>query len=240
MARLELMDTVELMGSSDYRDRFVAEYIQLKIRYEKLKAFNTKIEAARRTGSVDEGAHVAEPEHDCPASLLREQQAAMGEYLHLLEVRAVIEDIDLEDVKHWLEDRKREAQNKEPETSSVVDDRVTVAVSDTDDEWEILSDVIGKIIERGLVADADEEKLMAAGLNVLHKIKERSFECKDESTELPEFTLDEIKRGLEVCTSGEHCENCPVDDALRDNCECGEYLMKQALKCIKKLEKETT
>jgi hypothetical protein len=163
MARLELMDTVELMGSSDYRDRFVAEYIQLKIRYEGLKAFNTKIEAARRTAE--------EPKRDCHASLLREQQAAMGEYLHLLEVRAVIEDIDLADVELWPEDRKREAQNKEPETNSVVDERATVAVPDTEDDWELLSEVIGKIIERGLVADADEEKLMAAGLNVLHKIK---------------------------------------------------------------------
>jgi hypothetical protein len=35
------------------------------------------------------------PVHDCPDHLLREQQAAMGEYLHILEVRAVIEGIEL-------------------------------------------------------------------------------------------------------------------------------------------------
>ena len=46
---MELNNTVELMNSSDYRDRFKAEYYQTKIRYEKLKKFNTKIEAAYAT-----------------------------------------------------------------------------------------------------------------------------------------------------------------------------------------------
>lgn len=32
----ELKDTIELMNSSDYKDRFKAEYYQLKIRYTKL------------------------------------------------------------------------------------------------------------------------------------------------------------------------------------------------------------
>ena len=36
---MELKDTVGMMSSSDYRDRFKAEYYQLKIRYEKLKGF---------------------------------------------------------------------------------------------------------------------------------------------------------------------------------------------------------
>lgn len=85
---------VPLMNSSSYKERFIAEYILLKQKYEKLKVFNTKIEAAMRTENLDNG--VDEPLHDCPASLLREQQAAMGEYLHLLEVRAVIEGIDLQ------------------------------------------------------------------------------------------------------------------------------------------------
>ena len=92
--RIKLEHLVELMESEIYRDRFVAEYIQTKQRHEKLKRFNTRIEAATRTQHLDNG--VDEPLHDCPAGLLREQQAAMGEYLHLLEVRAVIEDIDLE------------------------------------------------------------------------------------------------------------------------------------------------
>ena len=35
------------------------------------------------------------PKHDCELELLREQQRFMGEYLHMLEIRAVIEHIDL-------------------------------------------------------------------------------------------------------------------------------------------------
>lgn len=34
---IELKDTVGLMKSSDYKERFIAEYTQVKIRYEKLK-----------------------------------------------------------------------------------------------------------------------------------------------------------------------------------------------------------
>lgn len=109
----EFEDTVHLMLSGDYRERFVAEYRQTKIRYERLKRFNNQIEAAqlkRANGaqtnwtamlaqimnaqSVTEN-DVHEPKHDCPAELLREQQRKMGEYLHILEVRAVIEGIEL-------------------------------------------------------------------------------------------------------------------------------------------------
>ena len=92
-----LSDTVEGMLHPDYKERFKAEYNQTKIRYEKLKAFNTKIEAAQRTqGDPFAPKKVDEPTHDCPASLLREQQTRMGEYLHILEVRAVIEGVDLD------------------------------------------------------------------------------------------------------------------------------------------------
>lgn len=90
---MELKNTVELMNSEGYKDRFVAEYLQTKIRYEKLKAFNNKLEAAERTRYTDK--KVEMPVHDCPLDLLREQQACMGQYLHFLEVRAVIEGIDL-------------------------------------------------------------------------------------------------------------------------------------------------
>lgn len=42
----ELKDTIELMNSSDYKDRFKAEYYQLKIRYTKLHAMLVKLELA--------------------------------------------------------------------------------------------------------------------------------------------------------------------------------------------------
>ena len=90
-----LSDTVALMCSEDYKERFKAEYNQTKIRYEKLKAFNTKIEAARRTQFSCQGAVVDLPKHDCPDDLLLEQQTAMGNYLHILEVRAQIEGVEL-------------------------------------------------------------------------------------------------------------------------------------------------
>lgn len=91
----ELKNTVALMNSEDYKGRFKAEYYQTKIRYEKLKAFNTKIEAAEHMRYADK--RMEEPKHDCPIELLMQQQSIMGEYLHLLEVRAVIEGISLDE-----------------------------------------------------------------------------------------------------------------------------------------------
>lgn len=91
---MEFNDTIELMQDEDYKERFKAEYWQTKIRYEKLKVFNTRIEAANAL--AHNGALEFEmPKHDCPADLLREQQKVMGEYLHILEVRAVIEGVEL-------------------------------------------------------------------------------------------------------------------------------------------------
>ena len=85
----ELRDTIQGMTSDDYKQRFIAEYEQTKIRYEKLKELNTKIEAHKRRP------YTIEPKHDCPYDVLREQQAAMGQYLHTLELRAVLENIEL-------------------------------------------------------------------------------------------------------------------------------------------------
>lgn len=87
--QITLGDTAEMMKSKDYKERFKAEYFQTKIRYEKLKSFNTKIEAAQITEAVEM------PKHDCPDALLQEQQSVMGHYLHLLEIRAEIEGVDL-------------------------------------------------------------------------------------------------------------------------------------------------
>lgn len=86
----ELEATVELMLSEDYKARFVAEYRQTKIRYERLKKFCNRIEAA-----MTHPDKVDMPKHDCDLSLLREQQNWMGHYLHALEIRAVVEHIEL-------------------------------------------------------------------------------------------------------------------------------------------------
>lgn len=85
---MELYETSEKMCSKNYKDRMQAEYQQLKIRYEKLRVYCRRIEAAELTG--EDG-----PEHDCPLALLKKQLRIMGQYLHVLEVRCEIEDVEL-------------------------------------------------------------------------------------------------------------------------------------------------
>lgn len=85
---MELKETVELMNSDDYKERFVAEYRQVEIRYEKLKNFCNKIEVETMLGKEV-------TKHDCPLELLREQQKYMGLYLSVLEKRALIENVVL-------------------------------------------------------------------------------------------------------------------------------------------------
>lgn len=87
-SNMELKETVELMNSVDYKDRFIAEYHQVKIRYEKLKNFCNKIEVETMLGKEV-------TKHDCPLELLREQQKYMGLYLSVLEKRALIENVEL-------------------------------------------------------------------------------------------------------------------------------------------------
>ncbi len=75
----------------DWKDRLKAEYAQTKERYEKLKAYNNKQEVeAYLLKDVAE-----EPEDMYSRALLKKQQSAMGEYLHILELRAELADIEL-------------------------------------------------------------------------------------------------------------------------------------------------
>lgn len=93
-----LKDTVDLMCSEDYKERFKAEYYQLKIRYEKLKNLNNRIEAYEQdmyNANVEFIKKVKKPEVRCPNELLLKQQEIMRELLHVLEVRAILENIDL-------------------------------------------------------------------------------------------------------------------------------------------------
>lgn len=69
----------------EYKIRFKNEYKELKERYEKLHKMIVKAEA----GTLDF-------ELSCPLGLLINQAKYMGEYLHILEIRAEIEKIDLE------------------------------------------------------------------------------------------------------------------------------------------------
>lgn len=81
---MELKDTIEMMNSPDYKERFKAEYQQLKIRYDKLDAMTVKYEA----GTLDFTPN-------CSLQLLKEQKMHMGCYLRCLKIRAEIEGIEL-------------------------------------------------------------------------------------------------------------------------------------------------
>ena len=84
-------ETVPLMLSPDYKARFVAEYRQTKLRYEKLKSYCDRIEMA-----MMHPRKVEAPPHDCDLELLRQQQHYMGYYLDALEKRAIVEGICLD------------------------------------------------------------------------------------------------------------------------------------------------
>ena len=84
---MELKDTIELMQSDDYKDRFKAEYYQTKIRYKKLHKMLIKHEAGTLSFTPS-----------CPIEMLNNQAACMEYYLKQLEIRAAVESIDLNEV----------------------------------------------------------------------------------------------------------------------------------------------
>lgn len=93
---VDLEDTIAGMQSPDYKERFIAEYHQLRTRLAKLNAFIAKIKAAKEKGEP-------EPRHDCPLWVLEAQSKAMAKYQILLEIRAKdYEDIDLSGKKRAL------------------------------------------------------------------------------------------------------------------------------------------
>lgn len=84
---MELKDTTVMMTSPDYKERFKAEYYQLKIRYEKLK-------------KMFDNWDNLDFKPTCPKSLYRRQLQAMNNYLLILNTRAELENIDLEGDKN--------------------------------------------------------------------------------------------------------------------------------------------
>lgn len=81
---MELKDTIELMTSADYKQRFRAEYEQTRIRYEKLGEMLRKYQLGK-----------LEFKPVCPYGLLADQYEIMTRYLNVLEKRAKIEGIEL-------------------------------------------------------------------------------------------------------------------------------------------------
>ena len=83
-SEMELKDTVELMLSSDYKERFKAEYYLTLIRYHKLRAM---------LKGYREGTLTFTPK--CPFEILNNQFLFMQSYLVCLNRRAKIEGIEL-------------------------------------------------------------------------------------------------------------------------------------------------
>ena len=78
---ITLSDTVQMMNSTDWKERLKAEYWQLKIRYDKL---------------LDTG--IWNNSTQCPLTLMQRQAMYMQSYLEVLEKRAEVEGVDLQDV----------------------------------------------------------------------------------------------------------------------------------------------
>ena len=85
---MKLSETVEMMNSTDYKERFKAEYNQLAIRYNGLKTM---------LDNCDNGTLKFKP--TCPRSTYNMQIKAMTDYLAVLEARAVMEGIELDIVE---------------------------------------------------------------------------------------------------------------------------------------------
>lgn len=80
----ELRDTIEMMNSEDYKERFKAEYYQVVIRYQKLKSMLDKWDNDQ-----------LEFNPTCPRSTYNMQITAMTDYIAVLEARAVMEGVEL-------------------------------------------------------------------------------------------------------------------------------------------------
>lgn len=82
-----LAETINGMVSKDYKERFIAEYQQLVIRYNGLKNMLNKWDKNELTFTPT-----------CPRSTNNMQIKAMTDYIAVLEARAVMENIDLQEV----------------------------------------------------------------------------------------------------------------------------------------------
>lgn len=81
---MELKDTVEMMCSKDYKERFKAEYCQTVIRYGKLKNMLDRWDNDNLNFMPS-----------CPRSTYNMQIRVMNDYIAVLEARAVMEGINL-------------------------------------------------------------------------------------------------------------------------------------------------
>lgn len=104
---MELKDTIVMMNSSDFKERFRAEYFQLKNRVEGLSNMLDKYRQNQ-----------LEFRPKCSIKLLDGQFNAMKSYLTHLTERAKIEGIDLQEVIPTTQPEVIRQPIKQPETKN--------------------------------------------------------------------------------------------------------------------------
>lgn len=85
----DLKNTINLMVSSDYKERFIAEYAQLYIRCRKLEDMLAVWDAGNLSFTPT-----------CPREIYVEQVEHMEGYLKILMERSVIEGIELPSIAY--------------------------------------------------------------------------------------------------------------------------------------------
>ena len=85
-----LNQTVELMSSEDYKERFIAEYVQVKIRYLRLERVLKRVSDKTAPDCFTP---------TCPIEILEEQLVIMRMYIKLLVKRSNLEEIILPEVE---------------------------------------------------------------------------------------------------------------------------------------------
>lgn len=87
---MRLDQTVELMSSEDYKERFIAEYVQVKIRYLRLERVLKRVSDKTAPDCFTP---------TCPIEILEEQLFIMRMYIKLLVKRSNLEGIILPEVE---------------------------------------------------------------------------------------------------------------------------------------------
>jgi hypothetical protein len=86
----QLDQTVDLMKSESYKERFIAEYAQVEIRYKRLE---------RVLKSIEDKTCPKCFEPTCDIKILKIQLKTMKDYRAILILRALTEEIELPEVE---------------------------------------------------------------------------------------------------------------------------------------------
>ena len=93
---MRLEDTAKLMTSEDYKERFIAEYVQAAIRLKRLDRLLSKVKNGEAPSCFTP---------TCPISLLEDQHFAMIRYVYVLFKRAEIEKIELPSIDEIMSEQ---------------------------------------------------------------------------------------------------------------------------------------